>query len=661
MTTKTKDNIDIEVQDLQIQPIGFNYNFVKERLEKELETYNDIVVTEDSLKTCKEKQRELARLRTNIDKSRKEIKKEYLKPVEDFETKCKELIELISQVEIPLKQGISEYDQKRKDENVKYAREMIITYIKKLGIFDDFANRFVIKPFVSNLTAKKTDIKNDIERQAEDIKKDQIRYYERINTVKKHIDTINETFKLTVKIRYEEYEHLIDSDVDLITMITNRADQIKNQEEQIKKEAEEREKRKAEIEKQKAIEEERQKAIEEERQRTEMIEKSRVTVPDPEPDMYDNETTDNEPSIFDISENRGDITAEIETENQELIRVDDIENENTGILGEAEDGSNEWHNLRSKGIGGSDVSKIVGVSTYGTALSVWMKKTGKLNENTNGNNFSRWGHILETPIAQEFEKQSGLKTVNTDKTYYNKENPFMLANLDRLIINDDGEVETFLEIKTAIQYKLSDWDEEIPDEYMLQIQHYMYVMGFNYCYLAVLIGGNDFRYFKIDRDSEIIDSLLTIEKNFWNMVVKNEMPEPTFADDSKDIKKLYETMYGKTDDDTEIELDNTFDELADKYKELDSQIKELTKEKDECKNKMIAMLQEFSLGKSDNYKVSYKYSNSFNADLVEKNYPELYEKYKTAFDKTAFKRDNKKIYTECTEPGSPRFTLKEVK
>ena len=50
------------------------------------------------------------------------------------------------------------------------------------------------------------------------------------------------------------------------------------------------------------------------------------------------------------------------------------------------------------------------------------------------------------------------------------------------------------EAKTATAYKAGEWEDTIPDEYQLQIQHYMAVTGYRGAYIAVLIGGNTFRW-----------------------------------------------------------------------------------------------------------------------------------------------------------------------
>lgn len=98
----------------------------------------------------------------------------------------------------------------------------------------------------------------------------------------------------------------------------------------------------------------------------------------------------------------------------------------------------------------------------------------------------------------------------------------MQANLDG-ICTDPNYGECIFEAKTASAFKAGEWENAIPDEYMLQIQHYMAVTGFKAAYIAVLIGGNTFRWRLVERDEELIAMLVQLEAEFWDCV-KNDTP-----------------------------------------------------------------------------------------------------------------------------------------
>ena len=106
----------------------------------------------------------------------------------------------------------------------------------------------------------------------------------------------------------------------------------------------------------------------------------------------------------------------------------------------------------------------------------------------------------------------------------------MLANVDGLckhpIYGD-----CVFEAKTASAYKLGEWENQIPDEYMLQVQHYIAVTDCAGAYIAVLIGGNTFKWQFIERDEELIAMLIQLEGEFWECV-QNNTPPPLDGSDA---------------------------------------------------------------------------------------------------------------------------------
>ncbi len=100
----------------------------------------------------------------------------------------------------------------------------------------------------------------------------------------------------------------------------------------------------------------------------------------------------------------------------------------------------------------------------------------------------------------------------------------MLADFDRLIVGQKAG----LECKTVSAYSSDKWqDGKIPLHYLMQVQHYLAVSGFDCWYIAALIMGKEFIVRKIERDEELITYLTTIEKNFWyGNVLEKVMPNP---------------------------------------------------------------------------------------------------------------------------------------
>ena len=187
----------------------------------------------------------------------------------------------------------------------------------------------------------------------------------------------------------------------------------------------------------------------------------------------------------------------------------------------------DWLSLRRTGIGGSDAGAVCGLNPYSSPLDVYFNKTGESPE-TEDNEAMRQGRDLEEYVARRFTEETGLKVRRSNQMYRSIEHPFMIADVDRLIIGEDAG----LECKTANAFGADKWkDGQIPVHYLLQCLHYMAVTGKKTWYIAVVILGMDFQYRKIVWGEKLISNLIEIEENFWDCyVTRGKMPEPDGTD-----------------------------------------------------------------------------------------------------------------------------------
>ena len=152
----------------------------------------------------------------------------------------------------------------------------------------------------------------------------------------------------------------------------------------------------------------------------------------------------------------------------------------------------DWLEYRKQGIGGSDASVVCGINRYKSPVGLWLEKTGQLPPQEAGE-AAYWGNQLEAIVRAEFTKRTGIKVRQVKQLLQSEEHPFMLANLDGICEHPDYGPCIF-EAKTASAYKAGEWEDDIQDEYQLQLQHYMSVNGYRAAYIAVFIGGNTFRW-----------------------------------------------------------------------------------------------------------------------------------------------------------------------
>ena len=146
----------------------------------------------------------------------------------------------------------------------------------------------------------------------------------------------------------------------------------------------------------------------------------------------------------------------------------------------------DWLEHRKAGIGGSDAAVVCGISRYKSPVELWMEKTHQMPAQEAGE-AAYWGTQLEGLVRAEFTKRTGIEVEHRMELLRSDEHPFMQANLDGTCVHPELGPCIF-EAKTASAFKAGEWEDGIPDEYFLQVQHYMAVTGYGGCYIAALIG-----------------------------------------------------------------------------------------------------------------------------------------------------------------------------
>ncbi|QXW30392.1 YqaJ viral recombinase family protein [Aeromonas sanarellii] len=222
-----------------------------------------------------------------------------------------------------------------------------------------------------------------------------------------------------------------------------------------------------------------------------------------------------------------------------------------------------WLKLRQQGIGSSDAAVAVGLSPYKSPLSLWLEKTGrKQPADLSSKEAVAWGTILEPVLATVYAQRTGRKVRRVNAVLQHPELPHLLANLDREVVGLP-EGPGILEIKTASYHSAPQWEESVPVAYQCQVLHQLAVTGHAWADVAVLIGGQDFRIYRIERDDSKIADLLAREADFWRCVKQDIQPEPDgSADAASALQWLYPQDDGQSVDFTDSQdLNRLFCEL----------------------------------------------------------------------------------------------------
>lgn len=278
-----------------------------------------------------------------------------------------------------------------------------------------------------------------------------------------------------------------------------------------------------------------------------------------------------------------------------------------------------WLRYRKNGIGGSDAGAVCGLNPYRTAIQVYYDKTSEEIEETD-NEAMRQGRELEEYVARRFCEASGKKVRRANAIFYDEKNPFMIADVDRMIVGENAG----LECKTVSPYMADQWsDGKIPLYYQIQCYHYMVVYKADAWYIAVLIYGREFKYYRIERDDEVIENLIRIEKEFWNNhVLPRVMPDP---DGSKTADIVIAERFKDAQSNTI--LLSGFDERLRRRQELLTVMEHMEKEKRQIDQELKLYLGDAETAENEHYRVSWKNvsRSSLDEKRLKEEEPEIYE------------------------------------
>lgn len=289
-----------------------------------------------------------------------------------------------------------------------------------------------------------------------------------------------------------------------------------------------------------------------------------------------------------------------------------------------------WKVVRNSGIGGSDVGAICGVSPFSSARQIYFNKTGQFEEALKPGAAAvermHFGHLLEPIVANEYVTRTGKKVVELCATVCHKDYPWMRANVDRLILDDNGKVIGILECKTTSEYNNDAWESgEILMSYMYQLQWYLHILDLQYGVFAVLVGGNKFYHYEVYRNDELLrDIILPTVTEFWhNNVLALKEPELQSVD-----TEYVNTTYTDVEKDSEVILDDDdSDALASVVFECKLKIKELERTMEEAQNRLKDKLKDKEIGYCRNFTVKWspRSANRIDTSMLKANFPEVYE------------------------------------
>jgi putative phage-type endonuclease len=194
----------------------------------------------------------------------------------------------------------------------------------------------------------------------------------------------------------------------------------------------------------------------------------------------------------------------------------------------AETDREAWLAERRKGIGASEISAVLGISPWESPFSLYHRKVHGWDLDLSAE--MEWGTRLEPAVIDKFaDTHPEFRVVNDGLVVGDPE--WMLATPDRMLyMADDTDVTRYpvglLEVKTA--HRADGWGDtgtdDIPVYYRAQVQWQMAVTGLHWAYVAVLIGGSDYREYLIARDDKDIRVMVEAGRRFMARVAAGDAP-----------------------------------------------------------------------------------------------------------------------------------------
>ena len=289
---------------------------------------------------------------------------------------------------------------------------------------------------------------------------------------------------------------------------------------------------------------------------------------------------------------------------------------------------------RSRFLGGSDIAAILGISPWRTALDVYLDKVQPREESHDPSRMrvlSR-GKRMEPYIVDLLSEETGLAISARNARYTDPEIPFLAAEIDA-----EAETGENIEIKTVSPFKAREWGEqqtdEIPIHYTAQVQHGLMVTGRRLCVLGVLIGADDFRIYRVERDDETIAAIREREIAFWREHIEARVPpDPTTA---ADIKMLYGRDAG-----TAIEASEDVLRALNDYRNLSDQAKAISAQAEAAKERIQLFMADaaiLTVGGKPAATWKSQSAKRFDQSAFKAAHPDLYEQFKATSESRVFR------------------------
>lgn len=280
-------------------------------------------------------------------------------------------------------------------------------------------------------------------------------------------------------------------------------------------------------------------------------------------------------------------------------------------------GRDHWLSIRRQFIGGSESAVLLGASLFGSLYSMYMEKTEQAPDDFTDNTRMQWGRRLEASIRDGIAEDLGYandECLYCDTTYFHMSGEYAHARVgstpDGVFTHpSDAVIEALGDVKGPGIFEIKNvdglmhrekWtDGEPPLQYIIQLQHYMAVMGYEWGALGALVGGNDPQVYFYRRHEPTIVAIIEASANFWRQVDERKVPP---VDGSVATENTIKAMHPRsTVESVDLSGDNELPELCSQYLEVKAKERDHGKQARELRNKIMAKVGDAGLVYANGY------------------------------------------------------------
>ena len=209
-----------------VNAIEFNYDDLHKWITEQVEKYQNLTYTDETIKDAKEDRASLNKFKERIDAARKDVKKRYLEPYNNFEDKVKTLLKLIEEPAAAIDTQVKDYEERKKTEKKKQIEDYFNATIGDLSNLLTLDKIFNPKWLNATVTIK--NVQTEIDQILAKVKFDlqtikDLKSEWELTLIDTYLNTLDIAAALREKTRLEERKQELDKREEIKEELLNNA------------------------------------------------------------------------------------------------------------------------------------------------------------------------------------------------------------------------------------------------------------------------------------------------------------------------------------------------------------------------------------------------------------------------------------------------------